>query len=131
MSRPSPMLGRAALLGLLLTLAGCADFGDAEPGVVNECTSDDACAASAQCDDDEGLCVAETSEPLEIAIEVIPPADLSGLPMPSVKLFSKNCKKVTVLSSFASSSSSLKTPAHDCKQGCANSLTAWSPNLPS
>ena len=83
MSRPSPMLGRAALLGLLLTLAGCADFGDAEPGVVNECTSDDACAASAQCDDDEGLCVAETSEPLEIAIEVIPPADLSGLPMPS------------------------------------------------
>ncbi|MEZ4247575.1 MAG: hypothetical protein R3B99_04970 [Polyangiales bacterium] len=73
--------GHAAWSWLLL-LAACG-FGDLPPvGPENLCSDDDACGAD-RCDADEGRCVSTRNDAVEIVIEVVPPTDLSDVPLPS------------------------------------------------
>lgn len=51
-------------------------------GPTNQCTTDEACG-SGRCDPDEGFCLSGRSEPVEIVLEVVPPVELSDVPVPS------------------------------------------------
>lgn len=78
---PSKRLGLAALVALA-AVEGCG-FGDLPAtGPENLCASDEACGAD-RCDGDTGRCVSARSEPMEVVIEVVPPAGAADVPLPS------------------------------------------------
>lgn len=81
MSRTS--LQHLALASLfVLGFAGCG-FGELpSTGPENLCAVDGECGAD-RCDPETGRCISARTDPMEIVIEVVPPTDLSGVPLPS------------------------------------------------
>ncbi|MBX3251372.1 MAG: carboxypeptidase regulatory-like domain-containing protein [Myxococcales bacterium] len=74
---------RSSLLMLAALAFGACGFSDVVgTGLVNECTSDEACS-SGRCDPDEGFCISARSEAVEVVLEVVPPVELSDVPVPS------------------------------------------------
>lgn len=78
--RPS---SRAAWkLAWSLALVGCG-FGELpSTGPENLCGADAECGAD-RCEPETGRCISARTDPMEIVIEVVPPTDLSGVPLPS------------------------------------------------